>query len=182
MFKSEKGTEFVGIRNYTNKQGEVSNQSLNVGIDVLNAKKKDLEALKGLSIEQLYKLADGVNVSHEIADKAIGELLVSGTKNVSTEIENRTTASQLQTDIYTHVNKGMKVLDETGVLYVAGFVHTKTVLVKGEYKTVNKQAKTLVKDAIKNALDFKMNKYRSFMFKNADSYKINKNELIIIKL
>jgi hypothetical protein len=181
MFKSKKGTEFVGIKNYTNKNGEISNQTLNVGVDVLKAKKKDLESLKGLSIEQLYTLADGVNVSHEIADKAIGELLVSGTKNVSTEIENRTAASQLQTDIYTHVNKGMKVLTESGVLYVAGFVVAKTVLVKGEYKTVNKQAKTLVKDAIKKALKFKMNEYRSFMFKNANQYKINGTELTVIK-
>lgn len=182
MYKSKKGSEFVGIRNYTNKNGEVSNQTLNVGIDVLNAKKKDLKALQGLTIEQLYELSDSVNVTHEIADKALAELLVSGTKNVSTEISNRTAASQLQTDIYTHVNKGMKVLTETGVLYVAGFVVAKTVLETGEYKSTNKQAKTLVKDAIKKALKFKMNEYRSFMFKNANQYKINGTELTVIKL
>lgn len=180
MFKSEKGAEFVGIRNYLSSKGEISNQTLNCGIDVLNAKKKDLSSLQNLSIENLYEIADDKKIDRKIADKAIAELLVSGLKNVSTEIENRTIASQAQTKAYTHINKGMKVLKDSGVLFVSGFVVNKEILVDGEYKTVKSQDKTIMKNAIKKALDFKMNKYRTFTFKDASSYKINGSVLIVI--
>lgn len=180
MFKSEKGSEFVGIRNYTSSKNEVSNQTLNVGIDVLKAKEKDLVSLKGLSIDGLYEIADALKIDHKIADKAIAELLLSGLKNVSTEIENRTLQSQAQTNAYVYVNKGMKVLKETGHLYVSGFVIAKTVLTEGIYPTVNKQAKTIIKDAVKNHLNLKMLKYRTFIFKDAESYKINGTELIVL--
>lgn len=180
MFKSEKGSEFVGIRNYTSSKSEISNQTLNVGIDVLKAKEKDLTSLKGLSIDSLYEIADSLEIDHSIADKALAELLISGTKNVSKEIENRTLQSQAQTKAYTHINKGMKVLKETGHLYVSGFVIAKTVLTEGIYPSVNKQAKTKIKDAVKNQLELKMNKYRTFIFKDAESYKINGTELIVL--
>jgi hypothetical protein len=179
MFKSEKSAELVGIRNYTNKNGEVSNQTLNVGVDVLKAKESDLKALQSLSIDSLYVIADSKKIDRKIADKALAELLLSGTKNVSKELENRTLASQSQTNAYTYINKGMKVLISEGILFVSGFSHQKTVLVEGVYPTVNKQAKTIIKDAIKKALDFKMNNYRTFTFKDAKSYKINKNELVV---
>lgn len=179
MYKSLKGTELIGIRNYTSSKNEVSNQTLNVGVDVLEAKKKDLKDLQNLSIDDLYAIADQKQIKHEIADKAIAELIVSGLKNVSTEIENRTAASQAQTKAYEHINKGMKILKETGALYVAGFVMNKTVLVAGEYKSVNSQDKTIMKDAIKKHLNFRMNKYRSFVFVDAQSYKINGTEIII---
>ena len=182
MFKKEKGAEFVGINNYTSKKGELSNQTLNVGIDVLNAKKKDLKTLKGLSIEGLYVIADKVNVSHVIADKALAELLIAGTKNVSSEIENRTLASQSQTDAYIHINKGMKMLKSDNSLLISGFVISKKIIIKGEYKTVNSRDLTIIKNAIKNELDFKMNKYRAFIFKNAENYKINGNQIEIIKV
>jgi predicted DNA binding protein len=181
MFKSEKGAEFVGIRNYTSSKSEVSNQTLNVGIDVLKAKEKDLETLKGLTIDSLYVIADDHKIDHKIADKALAELLLSGTKNVSKEIENRTIQSQSQTNAYTHVNKGMKILNESGYLYVSGFVVAKEIIKDGIYPTVNKQAKTIIKDAIKKELKFKMNKYRSFIFKEAESYRINKNEIHILR-
>ena len=180
MYKSKKGSEFVGIRNYTSSKSELSNQTLNVGIDVLKAKEKDLITLKGLSIDSLYEIADSLEIDHSIADKALSELLISGTKNVSKEIENRTLQSQSQTNAYTHINKGMKVLKETGALYVSGFVIAKTVLIEGIYPSVNKQAKTKIKDAVKKQLELKMNKYRTFIFKDAESYKINGTELIVL--
>ena len=176
-YRNENGSEFVGIRNYTNKYGEVSNQTLNVGVDILEAKKKDLKALQGLSIDDLYKIADDLKIAHSVADKALAELLVSGTKNVSKEIENRTAQSQAQSDAYTWVNKGTKVLDETGETYVTGFLMSKTVLVDGEYPTKNQYDKTKVKDAIKKHLDFRMLKYRTFYFKSADAYKVNGNDI-----
>ena len=179
MYKSEKGSEFIGIRNYLSSKGEISNQRLNIGVSVLNAKEKDLETLKGLSIDSLYVIANGLKIDHSIADEALFEMLISSTKNVSKELENRTAQSQGQTNAYTHINKGMKILTESGALYVSGFVTAKTVLVKGEYKTVNKQDKTKIKDAVKKHLDFKMNHFRSFIFKNADNYKINGNEIIV---
>lgn len=177
MFRSEKGSEFIRIKNYTNANGEISHQTLNVGIDVLNAKKKDLKSLQSVTIEKLYEIADKKGIDKKIAETALSELLASQLKNVSTEIENRTVNSQAQSDAYVHINKGMKVLKDSGVLYVAGFVVDKTVIVKGEYKTVNSQDKTIMKDAIKKELNLKMNAYRSFVFKNAEAYKINGNDI-----
>ena len=179
-YRNEKGSEFVGIRNYTNKHGEVSNQRLNVGVDILEAKKKDLEALKGLSIDDLYVIADSLKIGHSIADKALAELLVSGTKNVSKEIENRTAASQAQTKSYTWLNKGTKRLDETGETYVSGFFMSKEIITEGVYPTTKKQDKTKVKDAIKKQLKFRMNNFRSFYFANAEKYKVNGNDIEVI--
>ena len=179
MFKSEKGTEYVGIRNYTSSKDEISNQTLNAGISVLNAKKLDLKSLQAMSIENLYEIADDKKIDRSIADKAIAALLISELKNVSKEKENRTAASQAQTDAYTYINKGMKIHKESGVLYVCGFVENKEVLKEGIYKTVNSADLTIMKNAIKKALKFKMLKYRNFVFKNADSYKIAGNEIIM---
>jgi hypothetical protein len=181
MFKNKKGSEFVGIRNYMNQKGEVSNQTLNVGIDVLKAKQKDLKALQNLSISELKKIADANKIDLKIAESALSELLMSELKNVSTEKELRTKASQAQADTYTYINKGMKIHNETGALYVSGFVVSKTVIVEGEYKTVNSADKTIMKNLIKKHLNFKMNSFRSFSFVNADSYKINGTEIILLR-
>lgn len=179
MFKSSKGTEFIGIRNYTNQKGEVSNQTLNVGVDVLKAKKADLKALQNLSIDQLKAIADTKGISLQVAESAFSELLMSELKNVSTEKELRTKQSQAQSEAYLHINKGMKFHKETGALYVSGFVVAKTVLVEGEYKPVNSSDKTIMKNLLKKHLNFKMNAYRSFTFADAKSYKINGNEIIL---
>ena len=44
--KTIKGTTFIGIRNYENKQGEVSNQTVLVGFSTENAMMHDFQALQ----------------------------------------------------------------------------------------------------------------------------------------
>ena len=61
---------------------------------------------------------------------------------------------------------------------VTGFVNSKTVLVKGVYPVVKKQAKTIIKDQIRKTL--KMKNYRSFYLGKMDELKITGDTIQII--
>lgn len=163
-FASLKGATFIGVNGYTNQAGEISNQILNVNINVENAKKADLETLKEVTKEQLTAIAAKVNVPFAVAEKALNEMLVSAEKNLSDE---RTVQSEAQTDAYISLGKGLRLHKESMEVYVAGFANSKQVLVEGEYKSVNKQAKTLVKDELKK--DLKMTKFRNFSLGQASA-------------
>ena len=43
---SPTGVSFFSVKNYTNKQGETSNYIINVGVNYLKAKIKDIEFLR----------------------------------------------------------------------------------------------------------------------------------------
>lgn len=163
-FEELNGAKFVGINGYLNSKGEVSNQTINCNVSVENAKKADLATLLSFDVSSFENL--------ELAKTALSELVESAKKNLAKELEDRSTASQAQTNAYVSIGKGLKINKESGALHVSGFAHSKTVLVEGTYPTTNKREKTVIKDAIKNQANLKMNKYRNFIFKNADALNI----------
>jgi hypothetical protein len=65
--KSITGVSFVSIRNYTNKQGETSNNLINVGASYEKAKQKDIEMLENLDATQ-YTFKSAPDLIEEAPD------------------------------------------------------------------------------------------------------------------
>ncbi len=162
--KTIKGTSFVGVKNYENSKGEVSNQTFVVGINYGKLLENDLKTLQAFDILPLIEKYD-----KEIVSKAYAELLTSLTKRTATEFEkeilrasNDSTInrSDAQSDAYESLAKGLKAKD--GSLYIYGLCVKKTVLIEGVYPTVKSQLKTIVKNEIKKNANLKELKYKQF--------------------
>jgi len=145
---AKNGTQFVGVRNYTNANGEVSNSVILSGYSYENAKAADLLALQQTNAD---KMASIVGYSVELVKDAMAQL----EKSLTNADKVR---SEAQTDAYTVLTNGVKMHNESSDLYLTGLRVSKKVLVKGTYKEVKSKDITLCKNAIKKALDFKTNK------------------------
>lgn len=159
-----KGAKLVGIKGYKNSKGEISNQIINVNIDIMKAKEKDLETLKSFEPSKLAEIALKVGATMEEGNLALSEMIIAAEKNLSKDLEERTAHSKGQSEAYTHITKGIKFHNETGEIFLIGFAHRKKILVKGTYPKVNSKPKTLVKNEINKIL--KMYKYRNLKISN----------------
>jgi len=173
--KTIKGTSFVGVKNYENKQGEVSNQTIVAGITYENCLVNDFKVLQEKQNEVFETLQK---------DFAI-ELIETAYKNVYTSLEKRLSSEEVkealrqqndktialsdaQKDAYTHITKGVKVNKETNQIHVFGLVVRKQVLVSIEYKETKSRDLTIVQNKIKKLCEFKQDKYRNFIFDKAE--------------
>ena len=172
--KTINGTSFVGVRNYENSKDEVSNQTFLVGINYANLLDNDLKTLKAFDIKPLIKKYDS-----EIVTKAYTELVNSLHKRTASEFEkailrdaNDSTIkrSDAQSEAYENVAKGLKIKE--GNLYIYGLCVNKTILVKGNYPTVNSQLKTIVKNEIKKSAKLKETKFKQFKLGNLEELNI----------
>jgi len=172
--KTINGTSFVGVRNYENSKDEVSNQTFVVGINYANLLDNDLKTLKAFDIKPLI-----AKYNKEVVTKAYTELLNSLIKRTATELEkailrasNDSTInrSDAQSDAYENVAKGLKMKDNN--LYIYGLCVKKTVLVEGNYPTVNSQLKTIVKNEIKKSANLKETKFKQFKLGNLEELNI----------
>ena len=160
--KSPNGVSFVSIREYKNKQGEVSNQTINIGASYDNAKKADIETLEGLDItDQKHSFKSSVLMLEQARIELI-EGFLKPNENIS----------KGQKDAYTHIPNcsGLKVHNTTGLLYLFGNRINKTVLVKGEYKTVNSKALTIAKNELRKLL--KTDKFVNFALEVGNTLKM----------
>lgn len=162
--KTIKGTSFVGVRDYRNEQGELSNQTFVVGINYAKLLQSDFQSLLNFNLSTLADKFDS-----ELLNQAYSELVSSLEKRLSSdEIKAELLAknddtivrSKAQTDAYSPVCKGVKAKD--GDLYVYGLQVRKTILEKGIYKEVKSRPLTLAKNAIKKAAELRENKFRQF--------------------
>jgi hypothetical protein len=80
-----------------------------------------------------------------LIDEARKELIAS----LINPDENR---SGGQINAYTNIVKGIRVHNETGVLYVYGYRERKEVLAKGEYKEVKSKPLTIAKNELKKLM------------------------------
>ncbi len=162
------GTRFVGIT-YTNENGETSKYRLIMGINLVSLYKSDLRFL-----ETLRPTLTGIDLV------ACNELIASINNSLTKGIGNND-AYTLK-GYYTPITPNGEVklhVSETGetFLYIRGYVLTKTVLVKGNYPTVNSSPKTLAKKGIEKNL--KRGKIRTFKINVADLHTISMNGLTI---
>jgi hypothetical protein len=162
LAKSPTGVSFVSIKGYTNSYGEVSNNLVNVGASLTNAKAKDIETLQSLDVTTL-------NGDSILLEKARVELINS----FITPNENR---SNGQIEAYTIVAKGIKVHNESGEIYVFGLRNTKSILTEGNYPIVNSKPLTIAKNAIRKNL--KSSKFTQYKISATSVIKTNGEELI----
>jgi hypothetical protein len=173
--KTIKGTSFVGVRDYSNTQGEVSNYTINAGFSYVNVLTNDYQNL----IEKQNDIFAVLKKSYPIAvvKKAYSELLTSLEKRLSDEktkeqlrAEGDKTIAQSDAQINAYINlaKGVKLHKDTMQLHVFGLVVRKTILQPTEYKETKSRELTIVKNKIKKLCEFKQDKYRTFIFNKGD--------------
>jgi hypothetical protein len=168
------GCKFVGLNNYTAKtSGEIANYTINLGISVENTKKQDLQKLEDCEKAILCTLSESSNIPLAIFETALNELIQSARKNLSENMGDRTAQSQAQTAAYLTITSGLKLCKETLQLHIFGQIQNKTIIQKGEYKTVNSSDKTIAKNMIKKALNLRSEKFRTFILDNISSVKMN---------
>ena len=177
--KTIKGTSFVGIRNYKNSQGEVSNQTFLVGINYGKLLQNDLDKLKAFDIAPLI-----AKYEKETVANAYKELLTSLTIRTASELEkeilrssgNATiNRSDAQSHAYVDVAKGLKMQDNC--LYIYGLSVRKKVIEAIEYPTVKSQLKTIVKNEIKKLANLQETKYKQFKLGNLETLNIQGFEI-----
>jgi hypothetical protein len=156
ILKSPTGVTMVSIRGYRNSNGEISNSIVNIGASLDNAKKKDIEFLKGRS------------GSTEIEELAIAELI----KSLENPDSNR---SKGQIDTYTIITKGLKVHNSTGEIYVFGLRMKKEIIQEGTYPSVNSKDLTIAKNALRKEL--KSSKFTQFKISEMGEIKIAGEEI-----
>ncbi len=173
--KTIKSTSFVGIRNYENKQGEVSNQTIVAGITYENCLLNDFKVLQEKQNEVFETLQK--DYSNELILQAYQNVYNSLEKRLSSEEvkealrqqNDKTIAlSDAQIDAYTHLAKGVKQNKETLQIHIFGLVVRKQVLQAIEYKETKSRELTIVQNKIKKLCQFKQDKYRNFIFDKAE--------------
>ena len=171
--KKINGTSFVGVRNYTNKYGEVSNQTFLVGFSYANMLKKDLEKLTSFALKRQV-VAMFANNDKQLVKKAYMEKrTASEEEKEKLRANNDSTikSSDSQKKAYTNISKGLKAKNES--LYIYGLCVRKKVLVKGNYPKTNRQQKTIVKNTIKNLAMLRGLKYKNFQLGKLEEMKLN---------
>jgi hypothetical protein len=161
--KSITGLSFVSIRNYTNSSNEVSHNLINIGIRYESAKAKDIEFLQNIDLSS-YTFKSEISVLEEAKNELIASFIKPN--------ENR---SNGQIDAYTHIVSGLKVHNETGLLYIYGYRENKTILVEGEYKKVNSSPLTIAKNELRRLL--KTGKFTQYAIEVGNTINANKQTL-----
>lgn len=160
--KSPNGVSFVSIKEYTNKQGEVSNQLINVGASYENAKQADIQLLRELDITlSTHNFKSNILLLEQARNELINSFIQPN--------ENRSLG---QKNAYSHIENanGLKVHNESGLLYLFGYRINKTVLVEGEYKTVKSSGLTIAKNELRKLL--KTNKFVNFSLEVGNQLKM----------
>lgn len=167
--KTIKGTSFVGLRNYANQQGEVSNYTILAGISYENCLEHDFKSLKENSKSVFETLVK--DHTYAVVEQAYNNVFNSLNKRLSSEevkealrLQNDATIrrSDAQINLYVHLAKGIKRNVETNEIVLFGLQVKKTVIKPIEYKTVNSRELTIVQNKIKKLCNFKQDKYKTF--------------------
>jgi len=156
---------FLSISNYENKQGEISNYLINLGASYENAKQKDIEYLKNLNPTSLEKEFKSEYTTLETARVSLLESFINPNEN----------RSNGQINAFTHICTGLKVHNETGLLYIFGLKVSKTVIQKGIYKEVKSSALTIAKNELRKQL--KTGQFVQFSLEIGNTIKISNETL-----
>ena len=169
--KNIKGTSFVGVQGYENKQGEISNQTFLVGINYTTLLKNDLQTLQNFDIATLTEKMD-----IETLTQAKTELIESLQKRLLSESEKEILLSQgdstivrseAQNNAYLHLCKGLKLKGTE--LYIYGLMVRKQIVKAIEYKKVNSKPLTIAKNLITKAANLREGKFKQFMLGSAEN-------------
>jgi hypothetical protein len=177
-FESLKNSNFVGIHNYTNTKGQISNLVINTNISVQNAKLKDLDVLKTISENDLLNLSNQNNLSLNLLNSALITLIGSAERNLTYETRNNYSIGQ--SNAYYNITKGIKIHKESLKLYITGFKISQTIIKAGEtIKIPNSNMLTIAKNIILNSVNLKMKNFYNITIENSKEIRINKNIIIL---
>jgi hypothetical protein len=160
---------FVAIEEYQNVYGEISNFGLTFHIDYLNALKKSKDIVVN------YKADDFLNKE---AKRQILSSLSNRIDAFEYPLEERDGPYIYFKDAEGRFIKGIKAHEETGDLYMFGFVISKRIIKPYEYRPSNRSALTITKDRIESLTP--ISKFRQFKL-IPRSYKQIKIEKLVIK-
>ena len=154
---------FVSIKGYKNKFGEEANHLINVGICYQKAKQKDIQYLTDLDI----------NSFDSKLDKALLEQ--ARTELIQSFITPEKARSEGQINAYTPIIDGVKVNNDTGIIYIYGYREKKEILTEGNYPVVNSKPLTLAKNELRKNL--KTGKFTQYSIEEISSVRANKETL-----
>jgi len=173
--KTIKGNSICYIKEYFSKtSGLVNNYFVRLGYSNENAILNDWEIIKDsksliLVIESLKN-----DFSEEAILKAFNELYLSLQVRTSSDefkaellAQNNPTMnrSKGQIDAFTHLAKGVKIHNETKLIYIEGLEENKVFVEKRcEVKATNSKENTIIKRKIEKILNFRQAKIRRFIF------------------
>jgi len=164
--KEIKGTSFVGVRNYTNAQGEVANHTLLVGINYENHLRANLMKLGSFNIATMFAKYPN---DRELVLKGYKQLLDSLEKRTASEKrkaelrakgDSTIARSDAQRDAYFTICKGLRAKDQH--LHINGIVVRKTVLVPIEYGADTRRDLTKIKNDISRTAKLMSEKFKNF--------------------
>jgi len=181
-FENLNGAKFVALNNYESKKTkEVAIHTILTNVSVMNAKETDYETLKKADIQLIAaELLTSKGIDIEVTKQAYVEMLASAEKNLSTNIEDRTTASQAQNDAYISLGNGMKLHKDSGAIHIFGMAIQKKVLVAGEpQKPVKSAPKTIAKKFITKSLNLRAGKFRTFIVENVEAVNMSGETITI---
>lgn len=172
MFTTIKSATFVGIREYRNSFNEVANVVVIVGFRYYSILKRDLQALKAYTEDDVKAISLLGGFDKELVLTAINKIIGQITNNLNPE--TRSNQSKGQTEAYEFITKGIKRHIESGKIFVVGLTHSKVVLVDGVYDDKDTRRElTKCQDFVKKYFDFRSTKYRT--------YEVDENQLTSIK-
>jgi phosphoserine phosphatase len=171
------GTSFVGIRNYRNQLGELSNYTILVGASHENILKKDMKKLienKQNAVAELLKTfpLEVVAKAYENVYKSLEKKLLSEAEKDVLRAEGDKTiiASDAQKDAFKIISKGVKLHIDKLELHIFGYVISKTIIepIAPEDKKDTRRELTKCQDKLKRLCKFRSEKYRTFIFNEAE--------------
>jgi hypothetical protein len=154
---------FVSVT-YINQQNEKHQTTFNIGVDYYKAKQKDIEFLENLNINDIKCL-----LPIELLEQAREELILSMKSPSKTRSEGIKNA-------YTNLGHGLKIHNETQVIYVYGMKINKTIITNGDYKEDTRKPLTKAKDTLRSLL--KSTQYRQYELGRSLQYKLKGDTII----
>jgi hypothetical protein len=187
LVSSITGVQFAFIT-YTTKEtiyrtAETSIYKLNIGANVENLYKSDIETLQALTVEQIKDNPKFASFNEYQIMLAKCEILDSLKESLNNGIGNN--SKYTKQGYYTHLNKNVKYsTDEHGniqTLYINALSESKEVLVPATTKKIKNSADNTVIKSLIDSNYLKRSKFREFRIdvNQIKSATINKHQLLI---
>lgn len=160
------GCKFVSLTYLSKGTKELARHTLNLGFSYHNLVLKSITELEIL-------MAENVETWSALTKQAAEEVMASLRKTVEAHARGEQNEDYTKKGQYIPIVNGINLNTTDNTIQLFGLAHTKTVLVAGEYKTVNSRPLTVEKDKIRKQLS--ISKFREFALDlgNVDSARVN---------
>lgn len=185
---------FAVLHDYTSDKSdntELADYTLNLGVKYENAKDKSVKLISQLTSQDVAIMAtrctpDQIKGFEYINLKGVTPQAYCEAVKLALPqaIEEMKTVKDTPNDAVIHVNSILSYNANTGNLLLAGELVKggKTVSIQGEVKTTAKGAKTVAKEVVKNYLNTRTSKIRSFAITNLHTVSVNGEKITLIEM